>query len=177
LRELIETDATERYASWLNDPEVNAYLKTREATVESLRAFIKERRSNKACLFLGVFLNKSSLHIGNVKLEPIDYAKKEATFGILIGDKRFWDAGYGTEVTKLIVGYALDKLGLDRVLLAVNQDNRRAIRAYEKAGFSIDHVEKIRLDHRVLEKVWMNVHKPDFDRTDAGPPMSHCRIP
>ena len=170
LRELIESDATERYASWLNDRQVNAYLETHEATVESLRAYIREKRANGDCLFLGVFLKDGSLHIGNVKLEPIDRQKKEATFGLLIGDKYFWGGGYGTEATRLIVGYAFDSLGLDRVTLGVRGDHKAAIRVYEKVGFSVDNVDKggARNGDDVFDSVTMSVTNREFARVNLG---------
>ena len=36
LRELRDEDATEAYASWLNDPVVNQYLETRSVTISEL---------------------------------------------------------------------------------------------------------------------------------------------
>lgn len=59
LRKLDEKDATQKYCSWLNDPEVNKYLETREATIEELRQYIKDKNKNPNCLFLEFFLRKT----------------------------------------------------------------------------------------------------------------------
>jgi RimJ/RimL family protein N-acetyltransferase len=58
-----------------------------------------------------------------------------ALVGILIGEKSCWNRGYGTEAMHLLVDTAFNTLNLHRVYLRVFEDNPRAIRAYEKAGF------------------------------------------
>ncbi len=62
LRKLSDEDATERYCSWLNDTEVNRYIETKSATVESIRNYIKEKNMSKNCIFLGIFNIKNNLH-------------------------------------------------------------------------------------------------------------------
>jgi hypothetical protein len=63
----------------------------------------------------------------------------------MIGDKREWNKGYGTEVTRLLTRYAFETLNLNRVWLRVYEFNRYAIRAYEKAGYRREGV--LRQDH------------------------------
>jgi RimJ/RimL family protein N-acetyltransferase len=46
--------------------------------------------------------------------------------------------GYGTEVTRLVVDYALDVVRLHRLSLEVFDHNRRARRVYEKCGFVVE---------------------------------------
>ena len=147
LRPLTEANATEEYASWLNDPEVNKYLETRKVTVDELKSFINEKNASETALFLGVFWNENGKHIGNVKLEPIDCAKKEATMGILIGDKNYWGKGVATEATNLVAGYAFTKMGLKELKLGVIPENKAAIRVYEKCGFTMERVEKGAVNH------------------------------
>jgi RimJ/RimL family protein N-acetyltransferase len=54
----------------------------------------------------------------------------------MIGEKSFWNLGYGTEAVRLLVAHGFQSLNLNRIALHVFQDNPRAIRAYEKAGFT-----------------------------------------
>jgi len=147
LRKLDEKDATQKYCSWLNDPEVNKYLETREATIEELRQYIKDKNKNPNCLFLGIF-KENKKHIGNIKLEPIDFENKKATLGILIGDKEYWGKGIGTEAVKLLVNWSFDNLGLEEVNLGVISENKAAINVYTKAGFRIDRIEKRSIEHK-----------------------------
>jgi RimJ/RimL family protein N-acetyltransferase len=155
LRSLDESDATERYAAWLNDRVVNQYLETRSVTLEDLRRYIKEKRESPKALFLGIFANDAGLHIGNVKLEPI--AADKATMGILIGDMNYWGKGIATEVTNAMCAYAFDRLGLSEVNLGVIAENNAAIRVYEKCGFTVDHAEKNAINHegKLFDQVCM----------------------
>lgn len=67
---------------------------------------------------------------GNMKFHA------DAFVGIGIGEPEFWGKGYGTEAMNLILQYVFMELNLQRVSLDVFEYNPRAIRSYEKAGFS-----------------------------------------
>lgn len=161
LKTLQEKNATKDYCGWLNDPEVNQYLGTRKITVDELKEYIKEKNKNPNCLFLGIFFKGHQKHIGNVKLEPIDFKNLKATIGILIGDKNYWGRGIGTEVTELLVDYAFQKLNLKEINLGVISKNKAARRIYEKAGFKVVRVEKksIRHGNKLFDKLVMSIKK------------------
>lgn len=147
LRPLTEMDATNTYASWLNDPVVNQYLETRQVTLPALRQYIREKATSPNAILFGIFWNENGKHIGNIKLEPIDLQKKEATLGILIGDKDSWGKGVATEATNMLADYAFGPLGLRALTLGVIAEHAAAIRVYEKCGFVNVGVEKDALNH------------------------------
>lgn len=159
LRSLFSVDATEKYARWLNDPEVNRHLETRKATIDDLKKYIEEKNNSPNCLFLGIFLKENNEHIGNIKLEPIDKDKKRATFSIVVGEKGYWGTGLGTEATKILVDYGFKKLGLDVIGLSVVLENKSAIRVYEKAGFQVKEIKKGYYNHdgNLLDGVIMEI--------------------
>jgi aryl-alcohol dehydrogenase-like predicted oxidoreductase/RimJ/RimL family protein N-acetyltransferase len=180
LRKLIEDDASEEYASWINNRDVNKYLETKKAKVEELRDYIKKKSESKNCLFFGIFSKENDKHIGNIKLEPIDFNKKIATMGMLIGNKNYWGKGIGTEALKLLVNFAFEHLKIEKIDLGVLRDNKAAIRVYEKAGFNIVNenkkgfkmvIEKVRLSRLCLGTVQLGMNyginnldgKPSFD--------------
>lgn len=96
----------------------------------------------------GIFFKENKKHIGNIKLEPIDFENNKATLGILIGDKEYWGKGIGTEAVKLLVNWSFDNLGLEEVNLGVISENKAAINVYTKAGFRIDRIEKRSIEHK-----------------------------
>ncbi len=147
MRLLQPSDATERYASWLNDTETNKYLETRKATTDDLCRYIKEKIESPNALFFGIFDAKDDKHIGNVKLEPIDREKSFATVGIIIGEAEYRGIGIGTEVINRLAGFVFTELCLAEINLGVIAENKPAIRAYEKCGFVIDHIEPKAMDH------------------------------
>ena len=137
LKNLVEVNASEKYCSWINDDIVNKYLESKRITIEELSEYIKTKNNDPNCLFLGIFLKHNDTHIGNIKLEPINFIDKIATLGILIGDKGVWSKGFGTEALELLINYALNSLKLDEINLGVYKQNVAAIKAYEKSGFKI----------------------------------------
>lgn len=155
LRELTEADATESYAHWLNDPEVNQWLETRHVTVPELRTYIREKRLSSNALLFGIFWKENGQHIGNIKLEPMDRENGEATIGILIGEKAYWGKGVATEATNLVTDFAFRNLHMHAVNLGVISENKSAIHVYEKCGFTLVRKEKEKMNHDgILYDAW-----------------------
>lgn len=161
MRQLEESDATQDYCNWLNDPEVNKYLETREADISGLKDYIAKQLSNPNSFFVGIFDKASGKHIGNLKLEPIDWENKKAIIGILIGDKNFWGKGISGEAIKLAVAYAFYDLGLNEIILGVIANNVPAVKSFEKTGFKAYSIEKNSIKHgeKLFDKIMMRIKK------------------
>ncbi len=67
--------------------------------------------------------------IYNVTLE-------EAELGIVISDRDYWGKGYGAEIMNQLAEFCFNHLGVKRVHLRVLSSNVRAIKCYQKCGFS-----------------------------------------
>lgn len=76
--------------------------------------------------------------IGNCQFVKIDWRNRSAEIGIMIGEKSCWDQGYGTETMRLMLEHGFNTLNLHRIWLQVFAQNKRGIRAYEKAGFQYE---------------------------------------
>lgn len=144
LRPMVDTDATETYCRWLNDPEVNRFLESRfaTATVESVRAFIRSKTLEAGEPLFAIVLNAGDRHIGNIKLGPINRTHRFAEIGLLIGEKDCWRQGYATEAIQAVTRYAFDTLGLHRVSAGCYADNDGSARAFETAGFAREGVRR-----------------------------------
>lgn len=164
LQELTSGHASQDYCNWLNDGEVNKYLETRQATVENLREYITKQLNNPNSFFVGIFDKANDIHIGNIKLEPIDWQKKIAVFGIIIGNHGYLGHGIGTQSTQLILNYAFKTMGLNEVELGVISENKRARRAFEKSGFIYRRTIPKAMDHGgvLYDKIVMSVKKDEF---------------
>jgi RimJ/RimL family protein N-acetyltransferase len=68
----------------------------------------------------------------------INWKNRSAEVGIFIGDKRYWNQGYGRDAMVLMLRHAFYNLGLNRVSLRVYVTNPRAVHCYEKAGFVLE---------------------------------------
>lgn len=138
LRELVPADAHGRYVEWMCDPEITQYLESRfqQHTPESLEDFIRAMADDPDTLFLAIVLRKSGLHIGNIKLGPINRPHLTADVGILIGDREQWGHGYASEAIAALSELALRELGLHKLTAGCYEQNIGSARAFEKAGFS-----------------------------------------
>ena len=67
----------------------------------------------------------------------IDHINRKAMIGIAIGDKTFWNKGYGTGAMRLLLDYAFNLLNLNSIMLGVYAYNEWAIKCYEKVGFKL----------------------------------------
>ena len=53
----------------------------------------------------------------------------------MIGEKEYWNQGYGTETMRVMCRYGFEELNLNRIWLRVYETNPRGRNAYQKAGF------------------------------------------
>lgn len=153
LRTLAKKDL-KKSLMWLKDPFVNMYLSHnfRDYTEEQeLKWFEFVQNSNNDVVF-AIEDKGSSQYIGNCALHKIDWEKKKCEMGIVIGDKDYWNKGYGSDVVKTIAKFAFYKLNLKSIHLNVYRYNRRAIKVYRKCGFKLTGVE--RKNHFYNGKYW-----------------------
>jgi RimJ/RimL family protein N-acetyltransferase len=103
--------------------------------------------------------------IGTTGLTDVDVrVSKSCYFRILIGESRYWNRGYGTEATRLMMTEAFERHGLETVKLEVFDYNYRAIAAYERVGFQLvgEHTEWPQIGGDSLHVLEMRLDKADF---------------
>ena len=138
LRNLERRDVSTEYLSWLGDPEVNRYLEVRFSQpqiMESVIQFVESANESDNTLFLGIFLQKPEIHIGNIKLGPIDPNHSTAEIGLLIGDKKEWGKGYASIAISLVAKYAFESLSIKKLTAGCYAANEGSRRSFLKAGF------------------------------------------
>jgi RimJ/RimL family protein N-acetyltransferase len=74
-------------------------------------------------------------HIGNCIVYNIDEDKGEGELGIMIGNRAYWDKGYGTAAIQLLLDFVFTHTKLNRVFLHTLPSNQRAQRCFQKCGF------------------------------------------
>ena len=172
LRPLERADLNERYLGWLNDPEVTRYTEvgTFPSSPADLESYYRDVASSKNYVMLAVVQKQSGQHVGNVKLGPIQWIHRSATFSILIGEKDLWGQGVGMEATRLMIEYGFNRLNLHRIDLGVFAEHQAAVRCYEKVGFKVEGRmrEDLFQGGEYKDRLWMGLLRSEYKRAKLG---------
>ena len=130
------------FVRWFNDPEVRRNLRIIQplsmGQEEKWYTDMLTRPVEEHPLCIEVKQDEDWFLIGNLGFMHINQHDCSAEIGISIGEKQFWNQGYGTDAMRLIVGYRFENLNLNCIYLHVFETNPRGKRSYEKVGFSVD---------------------------------------
>lgn len=144
IRPLVREDALISY-SWRNNPEIWELTGSKPDIVVTPEIELKwidnviKRNDQKR---FAICIAETNEYIGNVQLTNIK--NKKAEFHIFIGETSFWGKGIGKLATKLMTEYGFTILCLSEIYLWVNELNAKAIRIYQRQGFSfVGHTHKM----------------------------------
>jgi len=134
----------EALGRWWDDPRVTAHLEmgSRPTRAKELNAFWKTASEADDAVVFAIREVETERLVGTCGLYLISWQARRAQFNILIGESDVWDRGYGGEAARLTLAYAFRTLNLNSVNLGVNADNARAMRSYEKVGFTKEGVRR-----------------------------------
>jgi len=154
------------FRRWYGDPEVARLTRYQDGPMspDEIQRFFASRMVGLDSLALAVHIRDTNRLIGSCAFSQLDSDNGSALYHITIGEKDCWGMGYGTEATQLMLAHAFDDLGLHRVGLTVFTFNERAIRAYRKAGFTIEGRarEAIHRDGRFWDEIAMSILEPEW---------------
>jgi [ribosomal protein S5]-alanine N-acetyltransferase len=74
-------------------------------------------------------------HIGNCAYYHISERAGETELGIMIGERKYWNQGYGVDVVSTLINHIFEHTALKRVYLKTLATNYRAQTCFRKAGF------------------------------------------
>jgi ribosomal-protein-alanine N-acetyltransferase len=165
LRPLTPEDAAV-LASWVNDDDVTYFMFTgqRPAAVARVAEEIRRQGEDSAHIVFVVEDRATGKPIGTAGLYDAHTTARKAEFRVLLGDREFWNKGYGTEITELLTFYGFDRLNLNKVWLGVIVENAGAVRAYEKAGFRVEGRlrQELYRNSRYYDAIRMSVLRDEY---------------
>lgn len=159
----------ESFLRWSRDSEYWRLLAVEPATphtLKQIKEFIeKELFSQQSSIFLFMIRSlEDDRIIGEIGLEGVEWNHGDAFVGISIGEREYWDKGYGTDAMRVLLGYAFNELNLHRVSLTVFEYNPRAMRSYQKAGFVMEGRERsvISRDGKRYDLLFMGILREEW---------------
>lgn len=123
---------------WRNNPELIAMLGAPfryigpEVDEKWFDNYMANRANTVRCAIAD---EDDDIILGLVSLVSIDHMNQSAEFHIMIGDKENQGKGIGTYAVNKMLHHAFYNMNLRRIELTVLEENKRAQKLYEKAGF------------------------------------------
>ena len=129
------------FVRWFSDAEVTRNLGARAPLSMPLEERWFEQmlgEQGKSQYHFVICLLDGGRAIGTIGFHHVDFENGNAEFGITIGEKDEQNKGYGTDALNALCDFGFGALRLERIDLHVYAGNDRAMRSYQKAGFSLE---------------------------------------
>ncbi|MDP2920451.1 MAG: GNAT family N-acetyltransferase [Dehalococcoidia bacterium] len=138
-------DTREDYC-WQTDPELSdldAVSPLRLSYTEYVEEYHNQLRHPSAVRCNFAIETLDGRHIGNCVYYNIDREKSEAEVGIMVGNRDYWNQGYGADAMTALVDYIFRHTDFKRLYLKTLEKNLRAQRSFRKVGFNPSgHMER-----------------------------------
>ncbi len=159
-------DEAEALSRWSEDAEYRRQMDSDWARVEPVEAYAgRQGGSGSNAAYFSLRTLAGDRYIGFVVLHSIEWNNGAGVLSMGIGEPEYRGKGYGADALALILRYGFHELNLHRVGLTVIGTNARAIRAYEKAGFT--HEGRLRelgqRDGRRYDMLWMGILRHEWE--------------
>ena len=169
LRSIQVLDADGPYLSWLNDKEINEYLESRfiNWTTDLLRSYILDIEQREDQFLFAICLKDQPVHIGNIKIGPINPHHRFADVGIMIGEKKYWGRGFASEAIREICKFGFEELKLNKITAGCYEANGGSVKSFERVGFEIEGRQRKKLcsESGFQDHILMGILGSDFKYT------------
>ena len=152
---------------WINDKNVTKFLgNTFPETYRKEMKWFREMKKKKDEKMFAIHDKETGKYIGNLGLHQISKKDRKARIGIMIGDKEYWNQGYGTDALRTTLRYCFKRLNLNKVGLDVRTEHRAAQKCYKKVGFKPIGTSKDEYfkEGKFYDTILMEIFARDFSK-------------
>ncbi len=123
---------------WYNDPDIRKTLILDE--VFELEKTVRWFETIKDCPSRQDLMieTDSARPIGTISLVNIDPKQKTAEIVLVIGNKEYWGKGVMLEAESLLIQYAFEKMGIEKIWAQTRPENIASLITMKKLGFRIE---------------------------------------
>lgn len=135
LEPFTEQHLSERYAGWLNSPEVVRYSEQRHKShdLASCRDYAASFEGSPNFFWAIIATDATLGHIGNLNAY-VDATNGVADVGILVGERRAWRQGFGIDAWLAACHYLLIDLGLRKITAGTLANNFPMLAVMKRSG-------------------------------------------
>jgi RimJ/RimL family protein N-acetyltransferase len=159
----IDTNDAEKYVEWFNDLQIaeNLTFYSKVINVENEKTFLNKLSKEHS---YSIIDNDTNELIGNCSMHKLDNLNQTAEAAIVIGNKKYWNKGYGSEALSLLIDYGFKALNIHNIMLSVYSFNKKAIKSYEKVGFKIigKRREALKRGKETYDIIFMDILDKEF---------------
>lgn len=164
---VIELNDFPRISKWLNDSEVtrSLFYGRLPINLEQMKGLVKSYINAPEHIIFMVIDKKTKRVIGFAGIFEIDMLARNGGLVALIGEKQFWNKGYGLEIIAVLTHYGFDRLNLNMIYLGMTRaDNKGAIRMYEMIGYKFGGVRRQYLyrNSRYYDAAFMDLLREEY---------------
>jgi RimJ/RimL family protein N-acetyltransferase len=153
---------------WHNDTDTIRYLSSRywmpQSQADAADFVDHAMRAGTNGAFFVIADRSDGAYLGQIDLFTINWRMRSAEMGIVVGSESLRGKGIGGEAIRLMLRYAFQTLGLERVELEVAAQNERGIRCYRREGFVAEGVKRhaFMVDGQYTDLTVMSVLNADW---------------
>lgn len=103
-------------------------------------------------------------HIGNCAYFNIDEKRRSAEMGLMIGNRSYWNQGYGTDTVTTLVNHIFQNTNLERMYLKTLESNIHAQGCFKKCGFT-PYLHQVR---DAFHFIFMELHRKQWQEQQVG---------
>lgn len=166
----LEPDDYKTTISWRNDDAIWEMVGGPKYFVSSEfeKNWIIKAINNPNEIRLGICIKENDSLIGLASMVNIDMINRNGAFSVMIGNKKYWSSGYGTEAIKLLLDYCFKERGMERIWGVILESNLASQKMAEKCGAKKEGVlrKSVYKNGTYHNQVMMAVLREDYLSTE-----------
>ncbi|UCD18022.1 MAG: GNAT family N-acetyltransferase, partial [Candidatus Zixiibacteriota bacterium] len=161
----ISKSDVDTYTRWINDLKTTIPLgmahhpASRGTFLKQAEDLIQSRKQ-----VYNIVTRGTEVFIGRIMLDEIDYIHRRAEMRLILGEKDYTGEDYDVEAIIMLLDYSFNILNLNSVVAIVPSINRKGIRAYKEAGFTIigRTRESTIIAGEMYDDIWLDILSEEF---------------
>ena len=174
LRPLVQEDAVYLSAYVKEEPTLWQYALTPITTEQEFDQYIKtaiESRHLKSAYPFIVFDKLQNKYVGSTRFYDIQLENSSTQFGYTWYSEKTWGTGLNEHCKLLLLTYAFETIGFERVEFRADNRNKRSIAAMQKIGCTVEGILRNHLptsDGTRRDSIVLSMLKNEWPTIKAG---------